>query len=161
MMDVTGRMPGRGGYVCYQAACLQKALQPAKLSLIFKRPVMAPDFHEAYHAVVHSMQCRLRACLGMAQKAGAIVSGSDALRQALTQATVHCLILAEDAAVSRETDYKTLCAAMQLPCVRLFSKEELGSCLGKSPRTAIGVRTKPFCDLFLHALQLLRQLQTS
>lgn len=161
IMDVTDRMPGRGGYVCYNATCLQKALQPAKLSLIFKRSVMSPDFNEAYKTVVQSMHIRLRTRLGMAQKAGAIVSGSETLRKALAQATVHCLILAEDAAVSRATEYNTLCAAAQIPCVRLFSKEDLGSCLGKSPRIAVGLRTKHFCELFLHVLQLLRQLQTS
>jgi uncharacterized protein len=160
VMDLTGRLPGRGGYVCYNGRCLQKALQPAKLSLIFKQSVIPPDFNEVYATIVQAIRTRLRSCLSMAQKAGAVVSGSEALHKALTQATIQCIIVAEDAVVSRAAEYHVLCAEMHVSCVCLFSKDDLGSCIGKSPRTAIGLRTKHFCDFFCGTLQLLRQLQT-
>lgn len=161
VVDITGRMPGRGGYVCYHPTCLQKALHPTKLSLTFHQAVISLGFNEAHTTIVHALSTRLQRCLGMAQKAGAVVSGNEALRQALAHATVQCLILAEDAVAARVAEYHTLCATMHISCERVFSKDALGHCIGKSPRMALGLRTTQFCDLFCNTLQLLRQLQTS
>jgi len=161
VLDFTGRIPGRGGYVCYHLTCLQKALHPAKLSRTFHQEVIPPDLHAAHTTIVHTLHTRLQRCLGMAQKAGAIVSGNETLHQALTQATVQCLILAEDAVATRVAAYQALCATMHISCVRVFSKDALGHCIGKSPRTALGLRSKHFCDSFCSTLQLLRQVQAS
>ena len=82
VLDSSGHAPGRGVYVCCDVICLRKALKPAKLALALKRSVMVPDVDAVYQEVRGLLYKRLRACLGLGQKAGAIVSGYALLRRA-------------------------------------------------------------------------------
>src|SRR6266702_1887341 len=75
ILDSSGHAPGRGVYVCCDVICLRKALKPAKLALALKRPIIVPDLDAVYQEVRGLLYKRLRACLGLGQKAGAVVSG--------------------------------------------------------------------------------------
>src|SRR5919197_1325635 len=107
ILDASGHAPGRGIYICCDAICLRKALKPAKLALGLKRPVMVPDFDTVYQEARRLLYKRLRTCLSLGQKAGAIVSGYVPLRQAFVQARVLYLILAEDIATARDEEYRS------------------------------------------------------
>ena len=65
---------------------------------------------------------RLRACLSLGQKAGAVVSGYVALRQALAQARVLYMILAEDIATGRAEEYRSWCTQHGVPYVTSLQK---------------------------------------
>jgi uncharacterized protein len=161
ILDASGHAPGRGMYVCYDVICLRKALKPAKLALALKRPVMAPDFDTVYQEVRGVLYKRLRACLSLGQKAGAVVSGYVALRQALAQARVLYMILAEDLATGRAEEYRSWCTQHGVPYVTLFTKEELGHIIGKPSRSAIGLTAPHFLRLLLARLTSLERLQTA
>src|SRR6266568_1510752 len=88
ILDSSGHAAGRGMYVCCDVICLRKALKPGKLALALKCPVMVPDFDTVYQEVMRLLFKRLRTCLSLGQKAGAIVSGYVPLRQAFVQARV-------------------------------------------------------------------------
>jgi ribosomal protein L7Ae-like RNA K-turn-binding protein len=148
-------------YVCCDVICLRKALKPAKLALVLKRPVMAPDFDTVYQEVRGVLYKRLRACLSLGQKAGAVVSGYMALRQALAQARVLYMILAEDLATGRAEEYRSWCTQHGVPYVTLFTKEELGQIIGKPSRSAIGLTAPHFLRLLLARLTSLERLQTA
>ena len=92
VLDASGHAPGRGMYVCCDVMCLRRALKPAKLALTLKRRVMAPNFDTVYQEVRGLLYKRLRTCLSLGQKAGAIVSGYVSLRQAFAQSHVLYLI---------------------------------------------------------------------
>jgi ribosomal protein L7Ae-like RNA K-turn-binding protein len=123
---------------------LRKALKPAKLALALKRPVMVPDFEVVYQEVRKLLYKRLRACLGLGQKAGAVVSGYVLLHRALAQAQVLYVILAEDAAPGRAEEYRAWCTQHHVPYVTLFTKEELGHIIGKPSRSALGLTAPRF-----------------
>ena len=154
VLDPSGRAPGRGVYVCCDVQCLHKALVPARLALALKQPVIVPDFGVVYQAVRELFYKRLRACLGLGQKAGAVVSGYALLQKACAQARVLYMILAEDIAPGRAGEYYAWCTRHNVPCVMLFTKEELGHIIGKSSRSALGL-TAP------HLLELLGAILTS
>lgn len=44
-VDLTGKMPGRGAYICKNTACLDKAERTKKLSKAFSAPI-APEIYE-------------------------------------------------------------------------------------------------------------------
>jgi len=161
ILDVSGRALGRGMYVCCDIICLRKALKPAKLALALKRPVMELDFDTVYQEVMRLLYKRLRTCLSLGQKAGAIVSGYVPLRQAFVQARVLYLILAEDIATGRAEEYRSWCAQHDVPYVTLFTKEELGHIIGKPSRSAIGFTAPHFLKLLLARLTSLERLQTA
>jgi len=161
ILDVSGRALGRGMYVCCDIICLRKALKPAKLALALKRPVMELDFDTVYQEVMRLLYKRLRTCLSLGQKAGAIVSGYVPLRQAFVQARVLYLILAEDIATRRAEEYRSWCTQHGVPYVTLFTKEELGHIIGKPSRSAIGFTAPHFLKLLLARLTSLERLQTA
>jgi ribosomal protein L7Ae-like RNA K-turn-binding protein len=148
-------------YVCCDVICLRKALKPAKLALALKRPVMVPDFDTVYQEVMRLLYKRLRTCLSLGQKAGAIVSGYVPLRQAFVQARVLYLILAEDIATGRVEEYRSWCTQHGVPYVTLFTKEELGHIIGKPSRSAVGLTAPHFLKLLLARLTSLERLQTA
>ena len=143
VLDSSGHAPGRGVYVCCDVICLRKALKPAKLALALKQSVIVPDFDTVYQEVRRLLYKRLRACLGLGQKAGVVVSGYALLRKAFTQARVLYMILAEDIAAGRAEEYHSWCTQHNVPHVTLFTKEELGHIIGKPSRSALGL-TAPF-----------------
>jgi uncharacterized protein len=159
ILDASGHAPGRGMYVCYDVICLRKALKPAKLALALKRSVIVPDFDTVYQEVMRLLYKRLRTCLSLGQKAGALISGYVPLRQAFVQARVLYLILAEDIATGRAEEYRSWCTQHGVPYVTLFTKEELGHIIGKPNRSAVGLTAQHFLKLLLARLASLERLQ--
>ena len=159
ILDASGHAPGRGIYVCCEVVCLRKALKPAKLALALKRPVRVPDVDTVCQEVGKLLYKRLKACLSLGQKAGAVVSGHMPLRQALAQARVLYLILAEDIANGRAEEYRSWCTQHGVPYVTLFTKEELGHIIGKPSRSALGLTAPHFLALLLARLTSLERWQ--
>lgn len=161
IVDASGRAPGRGIYVCYDVLCLRKALKSAKLALALKRSVIVPDFDRVYQEVLRLLYKHLSACLSLGQKAGAIVSGYMALRQAFAQARVLYMIMAEDIATGRAQEYHSWCTQHGVSYVTLFTKEDLGHIIGKPSRSAVGLTAPRFLELLLARLTSLERLQTA
>jgi len=159
ILDASGHAPGRGMYVCYDVICLRKALKLAKLALALKRSVIVPDFDTVYQEVMRLLYKRLRTCLSLGQKAGALISGYVPLRQAFVQARVLYLILAEDIATGRAEEYRSWCTQHGVSYVTLFTKEELGHIIGKPNRSAVGLTAQHFLKLLLARLASLERLQ--
>jgi ribosomal protein L7Ae-like RNA K-turn-binding protein len=126
-----------------------------------RRPVTIPPLETLYPLVMRLLYDRLSACLSMAQKAGAAVSGATLLRQALAHNRIHCVVLADDIAASRAEEYCSHCTQRGIPWTILFSKAELGQLLGKPSRSAIGLSEPRFCHLLQTNVELLKQLRSS
>ena len=142
--DALGRGMGRGVYVCFDAACIRKALHPSKLKAAFKQSVMAPSEGSIHEAAIHALRTRLGSYLSMAQKAGMAISGAVPLHRALAQRRIAYLVLAEDIATVRAQAYYTWCQQQDIPWLTLFSKADLGRLLGKSSRSAVGLTQMRF-----------------
>jgi len=161
ILDASGHAPGRGMYVCCDVVCLRRALKPSRLALTLKRPVMALNFDAMYQEVKGLLYKRLRTCLSLGQKAGAIVSGYVSIRQAFAQSHVLYLILAKDTATGRAEEYRSWCTQNGVPYVTLFTKEELGHIIGKPSRSAVGFTAPHFLKLLLARLTSLERVQTA
>jgi len=142
--DVIGRGIGRGAYVCFDAACIRKALHPSKLKAVFKQFVTVPLESSVHEAAVHALRTRLGSYLSMAQKAGLAISGAVPLHKSLAQQRITHLVLAEDIAATRAQEYYTWCQQQDIPWLTLFSKADLGRLIGKSSRSAVGLTQMRF-----------------
>lgn len=80
--------------------------------------------------------------LGLAARAAALVTGTDHVRQAVREERVHRVFLAEDAARGQRQKLLPLLQARQVPSHILFTRVELGSAVGRSPASAIGIIDK-------------------
>lgn len=143
-IDSFGRATGRGAYVCFDAACIRKALHPSKLKAAFKQSVTVPSERAVYESAIRALRMRLGSYLSMAQKAGVAISGAVPLQRALAQGRIVYLVLAEDIAEARAQEYYTWCKQQDVPRLTLFSKADLGRLLGKSSRSAVGLTQMRF-----------------
>ena len=85
--------------------------------------------------------------LGLAQKAGKIVSGDFAVKSALKSGTVKLLVVAMDAAPSSKKELCYLAAQAGVPVVELLTRWELGSALGKGQRVAAAITDSNFASM--------------
>lgn len=160
-LDVSGRFPGRGAYVCYDAGCMRQALHVPRLQVALKRPVTLLVFDTLYEAAIGVLNKRLGSYLSMAQKAGVAISGAVPLRRALLQQRIRYLVLAEDIAPARAEAYLGWCHELQIPSLSLFSKSELGRLLGKEQRSAVGLSDARFGTMLDETTAVLTQLYAS
>ena len=85
--------------------------------------------------------------LGLAQKAGKIVSGDFAVRGALKSGTVKLLVVAMDTAPNSKKEFCYLAAQAGVPVVELLTRWELGSALGKGQRAAVAITDSNFASM--------------
>ncbi len=161
-LDRSGHAPGRGIYSCCNVGCVRRVLHAGKLAATFQRVVVVPDFETVYQGILVLLDGRLRTCLSLGQKAGALVSGYVSLQKAFVQARLCYVILAEDIAPERAVAYRAQCLQQQVPCATRFTKEEMGHILGKSAsRSAVGFTAPHFLALLRASLSSLEKLQTT
>jgi len=77
--------------------------------------------------------------LGLSQRAGKAVSGDFAVRQHIARGNVQLLVIATNTSERIKQDYIRMGQSKNIPTVLAFTKEELGSALGKSPRAAVAI----------------------
>ena len=93
--------------------------------------------------------------LGLARRAGALVTGTFATRQALREDRVKLVLLATDASEGSRRKVLGLVEGKGVPCRTVGTRSELGAAVGESPRSAVGVVETSFAE------QLLRRVSGS
>ncbi|RMF87578.1 MAG: DUF448 domain-containing protein [Nitrospinota bacterium] len=146
--DLEGKLPGRGAYVCPRQRCIVSALHPKKLERAFRRQVSPPDPEHFLSRLLTQKREKIATLLGLAQKAGRLVSGHARLMQALQRGEIVLLLMAEDIAPERRSEYEQLCQQQQITCYSLLTKHELGACIGKELRSAVGLKDARFAKVF-------------
>lgn len=99
---------------------------------------------------------RLFSNLGLAQKAGKIVSGEFATENAVKSGTAYMVIVAEDASDNTKKKMRNMTDFYQVPIYFFGSKDELGHCIGKEYRSMLAVLDAGFTKSFekqIHVIQ--------
>jgi uncharacterized protein len=139
LLDVHGKLPGRGAYLCARRSCAEQALKKTRLREAFRREVTLPSIDELLRAMARAMAERALGCVHIARKAGRVVSGYTQVSRALMYEPVACLLVAEDTARERRREYQDWCAKRQIPCRSFLTKARLGELAGRDESGAIGV----------------------
>ena len=77
--------------------------------------------------------------LGMATRAGAVVPGTERVREAARSGTLQLAIIAADASGNSRGKLLPLLAARGISHVIRFDRIELGAAVGRAPLSAVGV----------------------
>lgn len=77
--------------------------------------------------------------LGLAAKAGKIVSGEFATEQAIKAGKAWLVVIAKDASDNTTKKFTDACAYHHLPVIGYADKDSLGSCIGKDYRSSLAV----------------------
>jgi len=89
--------------------------------------------------------------LGLAKKAGALVSGDTAVENALARGTLKLLLLACDSAERTKRRFSYLAQEVGLKVITIPSKELVGAAIGLRPTAVIGVKNDSFARGFIKA----------
>lgn len=131
--DLQGKLPGRGFYVVLSLATLSAALSKGSLQKTLRRQSgIRGDITLDDGWLVRLQQGlsqRALDGLGLARRAGQLLSGFDKVDAALRAGHVLALLEASDAGPHGQA--KLLKRAHQLPIFRNFSRDQLGLALGR------------------------------
>ena len=87
---------------------------------------------------------RVLELLGLAARAGGLITGIDSVRRAAREDQVFRVILAEDAAPGQQGKLTPLLEARRVPFHTLFTRDELGGAVGRGDVSAIGITDSNF-----------------
>lgn len=143
--DLEARLPGRGAYTCVDSSCLETAIKRSLFNRSFRREVTVLPPEVMVAQVASLMRSRILGYLGLANRAGKIISGSSLVCDALRGKNKPELILvAVDASVNIADKVILLASVHSVRAERMLTKEDFGAILGKSSRSAIAVRHSGF-----------------
>ena len=154
LVDLKGRLPGRGAYVCINRDCVDQAVHRQQFNRAFRRECRPLKSVELIEAIKSGLLGYLANLLGMSRKSANVIAGSNAVIDAMTRKTdLAVILLAADISpqigdkVRRKADY------MGIKVVELFEKAELGRILGRAERSVVGLPEGKLADAFLRDLQ--------
>ncbi len=87
---------------------------------------------------------KIYSMLGLASKAGKLASGEDVVRNSIRQGKVKLLIISEDASENTKKRFLNASEYYKVQVIIWGSKEQLGSSIGKSDRSVIGINDDNF-----------------
>ncbi len=89
---------------------------------------------------------RVLSMLGIAAKAGKIVSGEFATEHAVKSATAYLVVIAADASANTEKKFRDMTGFYEVPMVTYGTKETLGGCIGKDYRSSLAVTDEKLAE---------------
>ncbi len=98
-------------------------------------------------------QDKVCSLLGLATRAGKIVSGDDSTLLELKRGNVKLVIVAEDASNNTKKLFKDKSSYRNIPQVYFLTKLELGLAIGKAPRAALGIKDVNFASKIIELLE--------
>ncbi|MDQ3556759.1 MAG: L7Ae/L30e/S12e/Gadd45 family ribosomal protein [Gemmatimonadota bacterium] len=87
---------------------------------------------------------RVLEMLGLAARAGALVTGTDAVRRSVREGAVQVVLLATDASPTQRQKLLPLLQARGVESLLRFSRERLGAAVGRGAVSAVGVCNEGF-----------------
>ena len=159
LVDYRQHLPGRGGYTCFSVTCIQDAVQRKGFQRCFKTQDLSVDAELLLDQLTTAVNQKIVSLLGMARKSGQLISGSNAIIEALRKTTsIALVVLAVDISTAIGQKIESLAERSDIYCVRLYEKQQLGQMLGKEERSVIAVQAGKLADSLLNELHRHRQL---
>ena len=150
VLDLRGKLPGRGAYLCPQARCLRTGTAAGKgvsRALGCQPPADSPE--ELRQQALSGLGRLLSENLGHAHRMGALVWGADRVVAALDEGRADRVLLARDAGENLRKDLRIRFGEER--AIPLLAKEELGAIADRSEVAVVAV-THPGLGHKIHAL---------
>ncbi|MCD6581198.1 MAG: DUF448 domain-containing protein [Desulfuromusa sp.] len=159
LVDYRQRLPGRGAYTCISIQCLGDAVKKNSFKRCFKGQCHSVDLDELRQQLVLAVEQKITNLIGMSRKSGQVISGSNAVIDALRKkSSLALVIIAEDISAAIGQKIETLVRRENIYSARLYKKQMIGQMLGKEERSVIAVQAGLLADSLLNELHRYRQL---
>jgi len=155
--DLDAKLPGRGSYTCNKSACLSAAVKQRGFNRAYKQELSSISAEQLCGLVQRLMRDRILGYLGLANKAGKIISGGSLVADSVRSASKPGLVLvATDVSEAIGEKIENLAKYNHVPVFRMLSKDDFGAILGKAPRSAIAVRSGGFVPRLVNEIKRYR-----
>lgn len=155
--DIESKLPGRGAYTCVSELCLRAALKQRQFGRAFKREVVTVTADEMAGQVASIMHGRILGYIGLANRAGKVISGGSMVTDAIRSGNKPGLILvAKDVSTAIGDKIVALAAVNRIACIPVMTKDDFGAILGKAPRSAVAIKTGGFVVQLTHEINRYR-----
>lgn len=98
--------------------------------------------------------------LGMATKAGYVVSGEVACENAVKSMKAHLVIVPKDASFNTKKLFSNKTTFYEIPYVQFGTKDELGHAIGKDMRSSVAVINEGFAKAILSKMEEIQKDNT-
>jgi ribosomal protein L7Ae-like RNA K-turn-binding protein len=98
------------------------------------------------------MMNKALSALGMAMRAGKLVTGDETVLKAVRGGKVRLVIMAADASDNTKKKYRDKCATFEVALIEAFDRAALGAAIGKEERVLIGIADSGFASMIRKAL---------
>lgn len=150
LVDYREKLPGRGAYTCLDLECIGQAVNRRQFDRAFRRPCQPLTAGEVCEELQKELQDRLVALLGMARKSSQVVSGGNAVLDALDRPErLAAVICADDISVGVFDKISHKAAGRDIPCLRFATKAGLGQLLGREERSVAALAKGRLAETFL------------
>ncbi|MGX4599217.1 L7Ae/L30e/S12e/Gadd45 family ribosomal protein [Faecalimicrobium sp. JNUCC 81] len=89
-------------------------------------------------------EAKIYSLLGLAMRAGKLVSGDDTTLTELKKGYVKLVIIADDASNNTQKLFKDKSSFRSIPYINFSTKLQLGLAIGKAPRAVLGIKDSGF-----------------
>lgn len=130
--DLAGRLPGRGVWLTAERALIERAVKKRLFSRGFRAQATVPE--DLAGRLEEMLTARMVAILGLARKAGQVVTGAEKVRANLRSGAAGVLIQARDGAPGGRRKMAALARGAgerRIPVVELLDATELGLAFGR------------------------------
>ena len=101
--------------------------------------------------MTNNMQ-KIHSLLGIAMRAGKLVSGEDGTMIDLKKGKLNLVIVAEDASNNTKKLFKDKSSFRHVNCIELSTKSDLGISIGKDYRAVIGIKDIGFANKIIQLI---------
>ncbi len=99
------------------------------------------------------MEDRILSLLGLAQRAGKIITGEERVLAAVRSGEARLVILASDAAKNTRKKLTDKCLSFGVQLIEFGTRTQLGHALGKQERVVVSINDDGFARLVLNGLE--------
>lgn len=99
------------------------------------------------------MKNKLFSYLGLAMRAGKLITGDESVMKVIRSKEAKLVILAEDASENARKKYSDKCNFYGIPIVQFGSRDELGNSIGKAERVVLAVVEQGLAQMMKKVLQ--------
>jgi hypothetical protein len=153
LVDLRGRLPGRGAYLCNDRNCIDTAVSRKQFDRAFRQVCQPVTGWQLADSIADQLLAHLASLLGMARKSAKFVAGSNAVLDALNRKKMLAVIvLAGDISPRIGEKIRRKAAYQKIVTTELFDKVNLGRILGRAERSVVGLPDGKLADAFLDDL---------
>ena len=144
-MDATGKKPGRGAYLCRDAACLARALKQKQLERQLEVQLTPEVVEQLQQTLANLPAPETEDLLGLCARAGQIAFGEDGCLGAIRTGKCGLLILDQGASANARKRYTDACRYYRVP-LATAAAGLVEQSTGKRGRMAAAIARGGFAD---------------